>query len=108
VVYHIHFGDIILHPKGLEFVLLSLRLEVVDIVLQFILVAMAPGSDGLPGGINHTITDRCSEGWPLVPAEDPGPEEDLYNYLEFQPPWTRDSLILYLGADVMPKCPSRA
>jgi hypothetical protein len=24
VVYHIHFGDILLHPRGLEFVLLSL------------------------------------------------------------------------------------
>jgi hypothetical protein len=50
---------------------------VVDGVLQFILIAMAPRSDGLPGGISHSITDRCYEGWPLVPAEDPGSREDL-------------------------------
>jgi hypothetical protein len=40
--------------------------------MQFILVATAPGSDDLPGGISHNITDRCSEGWPLVPAKDLG------------------------------------
>jgi hypothetical protein len=65
---------------------------VVDGVLQFILVATAPRSDGLPGSISHTITDRCSEGWPLVPVEDLGSGEYLYNYLEFHPPWMHDSL----------------
>jgi hypothetical protein len=54
----------------------------------------APRSDGPPGDVNHSITRRCSEGWPLVPAEDPRPEEDLYNGLEFHPPWTRNSLDL--------------
>jgi hypothetical protein len=62
----------------------------VDGVLQFILVAMAPRSDGLLGGISHSITDRCSKGWPLVPTEDPGSREDLYDCLEFHPPWTRE------------------
>jgi hypothetical protein len=42
VVHHLHPGDILLHPRGFEFVLLSLRQEAVDGVLQFILVAMAP------------------------------------------------------------------
>jgi hypothetical protein len=64
----------------------------VDGVLQFILVVMTPRSDGLSGGICHSITDRCSEGWPLMPAEDPGSEEDLCNCLEFYLLWTRDSL----------------
>jgi hypothetical protein len=64
----------------------------VDGVLQFTLVAIAPRSDGLPSGISHNITDRCSEGWPLVPTEDPRSVEDLCNYLKFHPPWTRDSL----------------
>jgi hypothetical protein len=63
----------------------------VDGVLQFTLVVMTPRSDGLPGGISHSITNRCSEGWPLVLAEDPGYEEDLCNCLEFHPPWTWDS-----------------
>jgi hypothetical protein len=61
VVYHIHFGDILHHPRGLEFVL-SLRKETVDGVLQFTFVAMAPRRDGLPSGISDSITDRCSEG----------------------------------------------
>jgi hypothetical protein len=64
----------------------------VDRVLQFILVAMTLRSDGLPGGICHSITDRCSEGWPLVPAEDHGSGENIYNCLEFHPPWAQDSL----------------
>jgi hypothetical protein len=49
-------------------------------------------SDGLTGGVSHNITDRSSEGCPLVPAEDPGPGEDLCNDFECHPPWTRDSL----------------
>jgi hypothetical protein len=65
---------------------------VVDGVLQFIRVATAPRSDGLLGDISHSIADRCSEGWPLVPTEDPRSGEDLYKCLEFHPPWTRDSL----------------
>jgi hypothetical protein len=64
----------------------------VDGVLQFTLVVTAPRSDGMSGSISHSITHRCSEGWPLVPTEDPGSREDLCNYLEFHPPWTRDSL----------------
>jgi hypothetical protein len=58
----------------------------VDGVLQFILVVTTPRSDGLPGGIYHSITNRCSKHWPLVPTEDPGPREDLYNFLEFHLP----------------------
>jgi hypothetical protein len=80
----------------------------VDGVLQFTIVATALRSDGLLGGISHNITDRCSEGWPLVPTEDPRSEEDLYNCIEFHPPWMRDSLDPVSWAEVMPKCPSRA
>jgi hypothetical protein len=66
----------------------------VDRVLQFILVPMTLRSDDLLGSICHSITDRCSEGWPLVPVEDPGSREDLCNCLEFLLPWMRDSLDL--------------
>jgi hypothetical protein len=65
---------------------------VVDGVLQLALVATTRRCDGLPGGISHNITGRCSKGWPLVPVEDPGSREDLCNYVEFHPPWTWDSL----------------
>jgi hypothetical protein len=63
-----------------------------DVVLPLILVATAPRSDGLPSGVSHSITDRCSEDWPLVPAEDPGPGEELCDGFEFHPPWMRDFL----------------
>jgi hypothetical protein len=53
---------------------------------------MAPRSDGLPSGISHSITDRCSEGRPLVSVEDPRSIEDLCDYLEFHPSWIWDSL----------------
>jgi hypothetical protein len=53
---------------------------------------MAPRSDGMSSGVSHSIIDRCSEDWPLVPVEDPGPGEDLCDGLEFHPPWMRDSL----------------
>jgi hypothetical protein len=66
----------------------------VDGLLQFIIVVMALRGDGLPGGISHSITDRCSEDWPLVPTEDTGSKEDQCNYLEFHPPWMWDSLDL--------------
>jgi hypothetical protein len=108
VVYHIHYGNILLHPRGLEFLVLSLRQEVVDGVLQFILIVTATRSDGLPGGISHNIIDRCSEGWPLVPVEDHGSGEDLLTTLNSTCPRHGILLILYLGVEVMPKCPSRA
>jgi hypothetical protein len=91
-MYHIYSGNILLHPRGLEFVFPLLRQDAVYRALQFILVATALRSDGLPGGISHNITDRCSEGWPLVLIEDHGPEEDLCKCLEFHQPWTWDSL----------------
>jgi hypothetical protein len=37
------------------------------------------------------------KSWPLVPAEDSGPEKHLYDGLELYPPWTRDFLDLVLG-----------
>jgi hypothetical protein len=108
VVYHLHPEDILLYTIGLDLVLLSMRQEAVDGVLQLILVATAPRSDGLPGGVSHNITDRCSKGWPLVPAKDTGPGEDLCDSFEFIQPSTRDSLDLVSGVEVMPKCSSRA
>jgi hypothetical protein len=91
-LYHLYSGDILRHPRDLESILLSLRQEAVYRVLQFTLVAMATRSDGLPGDISHNISDRCSEGRPLVSAEDPRSGEDLCDCLEFHPPWMWDSL----------------
>jgi hypothetical protein len=69
-----------------------LRQEAVDRVLQLTSVTMAPRGDGLPGGISHNLTGRCSKPWSLIPVDDLGPVEDIYNGLEFHQPWTRNSL----------------
>jgi hypothetical protein len=42
VVYHLHSGDVLFHPVGLELILLPVGQEVVDRVLQPALVAMDP------------------------------------------------------------------
>jgi hypothetical protein len=68
-----------------------------DRVLQSALVATNPRSDGLPGSVSHNIIVRHSEGWPLVFADDPGPEEDHCDGLELHLPWTRDEKLSYPG-----------
>jgi hypothetical protein len=86
VVYHLHLGDILLHPTDLELILLLVGQEVVDGVLQLTLVATDPRCDGLPGGIGNSIAARGPESRSLVSAEDSRSED----------------------AVVMPRCSSRA
>jgi hypothetical protein len=86
MVYHVHPGDILFHPVGLELIFLPVGQEAVDRVLQPALVAMDPRCDGLPGGISNSIAVRSPESWSLVSAEDSGSEEDLYDGLELHPP----------------------
>jgi hypothetical protein len=92
VVYHLHPWDILLHPIGLELILLPVGQEVVDGVLQPMLVAMDPRCDGLSGGISNNITVRGPESWSLVSAEDSGSEENLYDSFELHSPRMRDFL----------------
>jgi hypothetical protein len=92
VVYHLHPGDILLHPIGLELILLPVGLEVVDGVLQSTLVAMDPRCDALPGGTGNSIAVRGPESKSLVSAEDSGSEENLYDSFELHPPLTLDFL----------------
>jgi hypothetical protein len=78
-----------------------------DGVLQLILVVMAPRSDGLPGGVSHNITDGLKAGpWCLQRTLDP--EMISVTALNSTCPGCETPLIRYLGAEVMPKCPSRA
>jgi hypothetical protein len=86
VVHYLHPGDILLHPIGLELILLPIGQEVVDGVLQLTLVATNPRCDGLPGGVSHSITARGRENWSLVSAEDSGSEEDFFDDFELHPP----------------------
>jgi hypothetical protein len=86
VVYHLHPGDILFRPIGLELILLPIGQEVVDRVLQPALVATDPLCDGLPGGISSSNAARGPESWSFVMAEDSGSEENLYDGLELHPP----------------------
>jgi hypothetical protein len=86
VVYHLHPGDIILHPIGLELILLPVGQEVVDGVLQLTLIAMDPRCDGLPGSIGSNITARGPESWSLVSIEDSRSKENLCDGFELHPP----------------------
>jgi hypothetical protein len=86
VVYHLHPGDILLHPIGLELILLPVGQEAVDEVLQLTLVATDPRCDGLSGGIGNSIAARGPESWSLVSAEDSGFEKNLCAGFELHPP----------------------
>jgi hypothetical protein len=86
VVYHLHPGDILLHPIGLELILLPVRQEVVDRVLQLMLVATDPRCDGLLGGIGNIIAARGPKSGSLVSAVDSGSEEKLCDGFELHPP----------------------
>jgi hypothetical protein len=86
VVYHLHPGDILLHPVGLELILLPVGQEVVDRVLQLMLVAMDQRCDGLSGDIGNNITVRGPESGTLVSVEDSGSEENLCDGFELHPP----------------------
>ena len=86
VVYHLHSGDILFHPVGLELILLPVGQEVVDRVLQLTLITMDPRCDGLLDGIGNSIVARSPESWSLVSAEDSGSEENLSDGLELHPP----------------------
>jgi hypothetical protein len=77
---------------GLELILLHVRQEVVDRVLQSTLVTTDPRCDGLPGGISNNIIARGPESWALVSAEDSGSKENLCDGFELHPPWTWDFL----------------
>jgi hypothetical protein len=66
-------------------------------VIHLVLVVTAPRGDGLLGSISHSIIARCLEGWPLVPADHPGPREDLCYGPILIPALVRDSFDLVLG-----------
>jgi hypothetical protein len=85
-MYHLHPGDILLYPVGLELILLPVGQEVVDRVLQPTLVATDPRCDDLPGGFNNSIAARGPESWSLVSAEDSGSEENLCDGFELHLP----------------------
>jgi hypothetical protein len=92
VLYHLHPGNILPHPIGLELILVTIGQEVVDGVLHPTLVAIDQRCDGLPGGISNSVTMRGPESWSLVSAEDSRSKENICDGFELHPPWMRDFL----------------
>jgi hypothetical protein len=92
VVDHLNPRDGDLHLRRPELILLPLRQEVIDGVLQLAVMSAIPIGDGLPSSASHNITARCSECWLGVPANHIGPMEDLHNGPVLKPPWMRDPL----------------
>jgi hypothetical protein len=61
VMHHKHHGDISLDPRSLELVLLPLRQQVIDRVLQLVMICAVLGGDCLPCSVSYYISISCSE-----------------------------------------------
>jgi hypothetical protein len=78
---HQYLGDICLDPRSFELVLLPLRQQVRDGVLQLLMISMVVGGDHLPCSVSYCILVCGSKSWTLVTAEHIRSTEDLYDYL---------------------------
>jgi hypothetical protein len=81
VMHHKHPGDIGLDPRSLELVLLPLRQQVVDGVLELVMIFVVVAGNHLPWSISYCILVSGSESWTLVMAEHIRSVEDLQDCL---------------------------
>jgi hypothetical protein len=82
VMNHQHLGDIFLDPRSLELVLLPLRQQVIDYVLQLVMIFVVVGGDRLPCSISYCILVSGSESQTLFTVEHNRFSEDLHDCLE--------------------------
>jgi hypothetical protein len=68
-MHHKHPGNISLEPRSLELVLLPLRQQVIDRVLQLVMICAVVGGDCLLCSVSYCISVCCSESWTLVPTD---------------------------------------
>jgi hypothetical protein len=61
VMHHKHLVNISLDPRNLELILLPLRPQVVDIVLQLVMMCAAISGDCLPCSISYCLLVSCSK-----------------------------------------------
>jgi hypothetical protein len=81
VMHHKHSRDISPDPRSLELVLISLRQQMVDIVLHLVMICAVVGGDCLPCSVSYCISISCLESWTLVLADDTRGIEDLHDCL---------------------------
>jgi hypothetical protein len=106
-VYHLHPRDILLHPVGLELILLPVGQEVVDRVLQLTPVATDPRCNGQAASTTASLREVLKVG-PLCRQRTLDAKKISAMALNSTYRERGTSLILYLGAVVMPRCSSRA
>jgi hypothetical protein len=108
VAHHIHSGDILLHPRGLEFVLLLLgRRRWTEFCNSSLLRRFQEVMACLAASTIASLIDALkADPWCLQRTL--GPEKISATALNSTRPRHGTPLIRYLGAEVMPKCPSRA
>jgi hypothetical protein len=102
-VHHLHPRDILLHPRDLELILLLIRKEAVDGVLQPTHEVMACLAASTTASLRDAVKVR-----PWCPKRTLDLRKISVMVLNSTHLGRRTSLILYLGAVVMPKCTSRA
>jgi hypothetical protein len=79
VMNHQDFGDICLDPRSPELVLLPLRQQVIDGVLQLLMISAVVGGNRLSWSISYCILVSGSESWTLVMAEHIRSSEDHHD-----------------------------
>jgi hypothetical protein len=62
VMHHKHTGNIGLHPRSFELVLLPLRQQVIDGVPQLTMISATVGGDRLPCSVSYCILVSGPEG----------------------------------------------
>jgi hypothetical protein len=92
VMHHKNLGDINLDPRSFELVLLPLRQQVIDRVLQLAMMRAIVGGDCLPCSVSYCISVSCFESWTLVPTDHTRPVEDLHDCFLLFLPWAWNSL----------------
>jgi hypothetical protein len=91
-MHHKHPRDISLDPRSLELVLLPLRQQVIDKVLQLVMIYAVVDGDCLPRSVSYCILVSGSKSWTLVPADHTRPVEDLHDRLVLFSSRARNSL----------------
>jgi hypothetical protein len=79
VMNHQHPTDICLDRRSLELVLLPLRQQVIDGVLQLVMIFVVVGDDSLPCSVSYYILVSGTESWTLVMADHIRSAEDLHD-----------------------------
>jgi hypothetical protein len=88
--------DLQVHSRDLESILLPLRVECVDRVLQVMVLRVVPTRQHLPSSIGHYLSTSCMRGRTSMLADHLLPVEDLHCVGELHAFWPGNTLDLVL------------